>query len=217
MFHSLFSPQSQVASPSSYPHLCMRDLHLPVAVLRRLRYSQRSHASLEPNGRDSLGSRVSLCGAFWRCADQRAILWLWGLTWRGSTKRMKLFLDLSRFIVLLVLVGRVDEVGQFPACSSPFQIGPSSWCMEEQCHSAGRDHLLLSVWGTKWLLYIHHSGLGRSWQHGQICSKLAMYIRQRGLKCGLYLHLCRHLVLASFLCIEFLEPTLALVLAMWSL
>ena len=26
------SPQSQVASPSSYPHLCMRDLHLPVAV-----------------------------------------------------------------------------------------------------------------------------------------------------------------------------------------
>ena len=72
------SPQSQVASPSSYPHLCMRDLHLPVAVLRRLRHSQKGHASLEPDGRDSLGSRVSLCGAFWRCADQRAILRLWG-------------------------------------------------------------------------------------------------------------------------------------------
>ena len=51
------SPQSQVASPSSYPHLCMRDLHLPVAVLRRLRHSQKGHASVEPDGRDSLGSR----------------------------------------------------------------------------------------------------------------------------------------------------------------
>ena len=91
------SPQSQVASPSSYPHLCMRDLHLPVAVLRRLRHSQKGHASLEPDGRDSLGSRVSLCGAFWRCADQRAILRLWGLAWRGSTKCRKLFLDLSLF------------------------------------------------------------------------------------------------------------------------
>ena len=58
------SPQSRVASPSSYPHLCMRDLHLPVAVLRRLRHSQKGHASLEPDGRDSLGSRMSLCGAF---------------------------------------------------------------------------------------------------------------------------------------------------------
>ena len=88
------SPQLQAVCPFSlYPHFCMRTLHRPVDVLRRFRQDQKGQASLEPDGRDSLGLRWELCGAVWRWLDHRAILWLWGLSFRGSTECMKLCLD----------------------------------------------------------------------------------------------------------------------------
>ena len=90
------SPQSQVASPSSYPHLCMRDLHLPVAVLRRLRHSQKGHASLEPDGRDSLDQGWVVWSILKVCRPE-SYPPIVGLAWRGSTKCRKLFLDLSLF------------------------------------------------------------------------------------------------------------------------
>ena len=56
-------------------------------------------------------------------------------------------------------------------------------------------------------------------QHGQICSRLAMHIRlQRNIRARAVVRIVLasvpHLVFASFLSIEFLELTLALVLAM---
>ena len=70
-----FSPQSStillyltlaVCPFSLYPHFCMRTLHRPVDVLRQFRQDQKGQASLEHDGRDSLGLRWELCGAVWR-------------------------------------------------------------------------------------------------------------------------------------------------------
>ena len=74
-----------------------------------------------------------------------------GASWRGQPDVRKLFLDLSLFTAGSLL--RVDEVG-FPACSSPFQIRPSS-DVRRSMHSAGRGRVWLVggwgvVWGSSW-------------------------------------------------------------------
>ena len=93
------SPHSHVVCSSSLnPHFCIRDLHRPVPVRRRLRLDQVGHASLEPGGSDSLGLNESLCGVVWRWLDQRVSLRVRALPSRGSTEWRKLCFDCSLFL-----------------------------------------------------------------------------------------------------------------------
>ena len=93
------SPHSHVACTSSLnPHFCIRDLHRPVPVRRRLRLDQVGHASLEPGSSDSLGLNESLCGVVWIWLDQRVSLRVWELPSRGSTEWRKRSLGFSLFL-----------------------------------------------------------------------------------------------------------------------
>ena len=58
------------------PFFCIpiMTLHRASPVWRRFRLDQVGHASLEPRGSDSLGTKESLCGVVWRWLDQRGSL-----------------------------------------------------------------------------------------------------------------------------------------------
>ena len=121
----------------------MRDMHLPDAFFKRLRHSQKGHASLEPDGGTiPPDQNSSLCGGFWRCADQRApprdcAAYACGRGMKCKCIELQ-FLRNEPLHWWFLLEEWMKSLSFLLVLPAYYKIRMSFWCMEEQCHWAGR-------------------------------------------------------------------------------